>query len=77
MWVWAGEAWVLCVNGTPEVYPVIASVVLSPITPSVLCIYEFQVQWQVLTLGPPILDEMLHLPCVPPMVYRPGGPQLY
>lgn len=67
----------LCVNGTPEVYPVIAGVVLSPNTPSVLCIYEFQVQWQVLTLGPPILDEMLHFPCVPPMVYWPGGPQLY
>ena len=63
-WVWAGEAWVLCMNGTPEVYPVTAGEVLAPITCSVLCIYEFQAQWQVLTLGPPILDERWLLPCV-------------
>ena len=64
MWVWAGEAWVLCMNGTPEVYPVTAGEVLAPITCSVLCIYEFQAQWQVMTLGPPILDERWLLPCV-------------
>ncbi|CAM9203764.1 unnamed protein product [Rangifer tarandus platyrhynchus] len=45
-WVWAGEAWVLCMNGTPEVYPVTAGEVLAPITRSVLCRYEFRAQWQ-------------------------------
>ena len=41
-WVWAGEAWVLCMNGTPEVYPVTEGEVLAPLTRSVLCMYEFR-----------------------------------